>query len=169
MSETKITDDHFYFWVEYYNKKWEVTCSTDVNEEIDVYKDEIRYENYCPWCWEHYYDFAYRLEWNKLMLKCINFTSIDFWKNYETIEYPFIKNWVYNEKEMHKYFIYSQNYEDNRYDAHRKFEYRDSIKWLIEWHEWKDPNRRASHFTKKAKDWVIKQIKNKNFKKVKTY
>lgn len=165
MVETKITDDHFYFWVEYYNKKWEVTCSTDVNEEIDVYEDHIRYENYCPWCWEDYYDFEYKLEWEKLMIKCINFDSVEFGKWYKRINHPYIKNWIYNGKEMKKYFKNQMDHEDDRYDAQWKFWYRDYIIWLPEWHERKVAKRRASTFTNKAREWVIKQIKNKNFKK----
>ena len=48
MPDTKITDDHFCFRIEYYDKKRKKTVFTDVNEEIDVYEDYIRYENYCP-------------------------------------------------------------------------------------------------------------------------
>jgi hypothetical protein len=35
---------------------------SDVNEEIDVYKDYINYENYCPCCWAEYYKFYYKIE-----------------------------------------------------------------------------------------------------------
>lgn len=164
MAETKITDDHFYFWIEYYNKKWEVTCTTDVNEEIDVYKDHIRYENYCPWVREDYYDFAYKLEWDKLMIKCINYNYVHFWERHKATDYPFIKDWIYNEKEMKKYFIWEESREDKRYYAQLKFERRNYVKWLLEWHEWKEPRKRTCHQTKMARDRVIKQIKNKNFK-----
>lgn len=165
MWETSITDNHFYFWVEYYNKKWEVTCETDVNEEIDVYEDHIRYENYCPWVWEDYYDFAYKVEWDKLFVKAINFENLHFGKNYEKTLYKFITNWKYNNDEMLKYFNDHQRLEHNWYDAHWKFEYRDYVKNTLNRHEFKQERNWSDHFSNTAKNWIMKQIKNKNFKK----
>ena len=161
MAETKITDNHFYFWIEYYNKKWEVTLSTDVNEEIDVYKDHIRYENYCPWCWEDYFDFDYKLEWDILFVKTINYESIHFWINREGKLYKLVKDWKIDKKEMRKYFGLS----NSRRSVYRKFKERDKIKEWLNRHEFKEERNGSDHYTKTARDWIIKQIKNKNFKK----
>ena len=149
MPDTKITDDHFCFWIEYYDKKRKKTVFTDVNEEIDVYENYIRYENYCPWCWEDYYDFAYKIEWDKLFVKTINFEHVQFsWKNREAVLYKFIKDWKYNEEEVKRW----------------EFKNGDEIKAWLDRFEFKGQINDVDRYSKTAKDWIMKQIKNKNFK-----
>lgn len=152
MADNSVTDEHFYKWI----------GNSDVNEEIDVYKDYINYENYCPWCWEDYSHFSYKIEWDKLYLKHIDFDHITFWNNYEDIEFKFIKNWILNEDEVKRYFKFHQKYEYNRWDAHRKFEYKDYLKKTLDWFEFK-PHWRF-RYTNDAKKRIVKQIKNKNFR-----
>ena len=76
-SKIMINKTHFNEWI------WD----SDVNEEIDVYKDYINYENYCPFCWEEYYKFSYKFEWDKLLVKCFDFVN----KKWQSDEKYYIK------------------------------------------------------------------------------
>ena len=153
MSNSKTTENHFD------ERIW----GSDVNEEIDVYEDHIRYENFCPWCREDYYDFEYRIEWDKLFVKCINFTKNDYWENYDEIEYKFIENWNYNKDVMIKYFNDNKQFEKDRWDVKWKFEYKNIVIKLLKRFEFKP--LWLFCYTNEAKRWIMKQIINKNFKK----
>jgi len=153
MSNSKTTENHFDEWIR----------NSDVNEEIDVYEDHIRYENFCPWCWEDYYDLEYKIKWEKLFVKCINFTKVDYWKNYDEIEYKFIENWNYKKEIMIKYFNDNKQFEKDRWDAKRKFEYKNIVINLSKRFEFKP--LWLFCFTDNAKKRIMKQIINKNFKK----
>ena len=166
MAETKITDNHFYFRIEYYNKKWEVTYSTDVYEEIDVYKDYISYNNSCPWCWRNYYKFEYKIDWDKLFIRCVEYIhTVDYSSCQISFAwYVFVRDWELNKDVLKDYFNNERKWEKTRCDAHRKFQFRDEIRRSLDRFEFKQDRIRC-RFTNTAKDRIIKQIKNKNFKK----
>lgn len=140
-SKIMINKTHFNEWI------WD----SDVNEEIDVYKDYINYENYCPFCWEEYYKFSYKFEWDKLLVKCFYFVN----KKWQSDEKYYIKNWIIIENNL--WTDIANSWDELKWEK----EFIWYVKGLIEWHElrlyWKYT------YSRNAINWIINQIKNCKF------
>ena len=158
----------------------------DVEEEIRVYPDYIKYNTWCWPCRIDYTKYNYKLEWDKLLIKAFDISIIEFWKDYEETE-PFniIKNWELNKTVTQQYRKwYIKNWRRIHYELKREYkddlnlqrpytiedekEHLDNAVWRLSYyksltkrHEFKFDWH--SRYSWKAKKRIINRIKRKDF------